>query len=171
MGSVLTEVKPAALVNLDYTEDDVKSYGSLITQLTEFLYLEDVVDRHTGKLVTRGGDAAPTFDYMTRVLLATNFESLIEPERFNDFIDRTSDTESNRFMTRLRDLHTQIIASHSDDFLTKYITKLYGSLERLTMERQDPNLLEWPDIHVAHPTLWIMWVMSSIVTHASHADT
>lgn len=170
IGSVLTEEKPIALVDLDYTEDDVRSYNALVTQVTEFLYLEKIVDRRTGTLVTHGGDTAPTFDYMAQVLLSTNFETLSIPEQFNRFIERASDTDGNRFMTRLRDLHTQIIASHSSDFLTKYITKFYGSMERLTMERQDPDLLEWPDIHVAHPTLWIMWIMSSIVLHASHVD-
>ena len=91
-----------------------------------------------------------------------NLKRLCVSERFNDALMIFADTDYDKTMSRLIDLHLQIITEVDAGFVNLYINKLVHGLTALYEADKDTDL-SWREILTDYPYFWVLfpiqWIM------------
>jgi len=93
-------------------------------------------------------------------IYSLEFRSLVYADQLDSLIDTLKDTPADFSTARILALHTSLVALGDASFLTKFINKLYHGLELTSPSDGDQT---WPEIHIALPYLWVLWLIQSVM--------
>lgn len=91
------------------------------------------------------------------ILFTTNLKSLTKQEDFDKFVTALRDTDGDRGMSRIYDLHIQLCTQLDTDFVIRYMNKLYQTLEKVVPAKD----ISWYDVF---DHLKVLWVLHAIQT-------
>lgn len=147
----------------------LKSLYNIITQwciVNNFIILSYKEDRYVPNIT------GSSMDFRIRqYIYELNIKRLCVSENLNEALTLFEDTEYDRTMSRLIDLHIQILAEVDSRFLNIYINKLIHGLS--TLYKDDPAVdVKWSDIFTNYPYLWLLfplqWLMRTAMIKPSN---
>jgi len=102
---------------------------------------------------------------LPRYIYTMNLKQLCRSDFFEETLRVLEDTEFDRPVSRLVDLHVQLLSELDPMFLNLYIGKLIYALTEAYPN--DPPELSWSMIFTAYPYLWTLFPIQRIMRDAN----
>ena len=154
-------------VESSYQSEDTTTLRSLHEQVirwcinNEFLISTSNGERYVPNIVNGNMDTK-----LQEFIYSINLKQLCIKRRLDEALLVFSDTEYDRTMSRLIDLHVLIVTELDSRFINIYINKLIYVLSSIYKDDEDADL-KWIDIFKNYPYLWLVFVIQNIMRTSS----